>query len=180
MNCQKCGKAIAQNENYCGTCGAAVPASQQPITSPVIQQPIVQQAIQNRFCIKCGNQISAEQNVCAWCRTPINAYPAQHSDSYYPPQQPYYQQRPMYPGQYGSTGTSPAFIIGVILLIAGIVGALIAGITMAGDISDYHSGWGYNYSGNLTSHEVTTIAILVISLIGGFIGLIMTLSNRRK
>jgi hypothetical protein len=104
----------------------------------------------------------------------------QQQGGYYAPQQPYYSGRPMYPGQSPYSQTSPAFIIGVILLIAGIIGALIAGITMVGDVNDYNSGWGYNYSGHITSHEGTMIAVLIISLIGGFIGLIMTLSNRRK
>ena len=192
MNCLKCGEVIAQNEKFCGSCGTAAPAPQQSQTPPAVQQqsqtpppvtvtaPPVQQAAQNRFCVKCGNQVRADYNVCTQCGTPVNTYSTQQPSGYYPQQQPCYLQRPMYPGQYGSTGTSPAFIIGVMLLIAGIVGMLIAGITMAGDISDYHSGWGYNYSGNLTSHEGTIIAVLVISLIGGFIGLIMTLSNRRK
>ena len=62
------------------------------------------------------------------------------------------------------------------MLIAGLLGGIISGITMATDVSNYNNSWsfgGYGYGMDLTAHETTVSVVLVASfyvlLVGGII-----------
>ena len=83
--------------------------------------------------------------------------------------------------QPAAPATSPALAVGIVLLILGAVVAVIEIITMVNDINKYNTGWyGYNYQSPLTTHEITIITVLVISLVGFFTGMIMAIAYRRR
>lgn len=122
------------------------------------------------YCKKCGKVVGQGDKFCTNCGTPI--FPESGIQSNF-------NNNPQYPMQ--TNRSEAAFAVGVILLIAGIIGILISGAIIAGDIADYNRGWGfYNYGNDLGSHEIQMLVILFTSILGGFIGLIMTLANRRR
>ncbi len=127
------------------------------------------------YCTKCGKPITQGEKFCANCGTAVDSGQMTQGNFNYNPQYPRMVNQSSQKSNY-----NVAFIIGVLMLIAGVLGALISVLTIASDINDYHTSFGYSYSGHLTSHEIQTIAILAVSLIVGFIGLIMTVTTRKK
>lgn len=130
------------------------------------------------YCIKCGKPIAQDEKFCANCGTAVASEQMTQGNCSYNPQYPSNDNQSV-----SKSSNNALFIIGVILLIASIVGTFMAVVTIAGDINVYHNSYswgGYSYSGNLTSHEMQVITILMLSLGGGFVGLVMALINRKR
>lgn len=106
-------------------------------------------------CSTCNNLISGEAMMCPHCGQPTEFAKRTQQE-----EQDRLQREKEKKTEAGG------FAVGLtICLIMYIVGFILAGTafaTMMGDINDYNHGWGYNYRGNLTSHENGVIFRLII------------------
>lgn len=129
------------------------------------------------YCSQCGKEINQDEKFCKNCGTAVTA--EQLTQNNCSPNLHY----PKSANQIGLVSNYNAlFAIGVILIIAGIIGFIFAVVTIVGDINDSTNLWGlgYTYSGNLSSHEIQMIATVLVSLIGGLVGLVMITNSDRK
>ena len=130
------------------------------------------------FCRKCGNKLQDGEAFCSKCGTKrvteANKQPAGANTPIAP--QPMPQPQPVYL-QPASGGISGSLIAGLLFLIGGIIGVIASASTISDDKSQLIGG--YTYDGTLTSHESTTIVILVISIIAIVIGGIILLARKR-
>jgi len=130
----------------------------------------IQQENRIAYCNKCGSFFQNNDKFCSECGTSVNVQIANSPNLSF---QESKQQAP-------SNGT---LIGGIIMLILGIIGAFYSVVTISSDTSawyrDRYHFYGYDYIAPLSSHETTTIVILVLSGIMTFIGLIVLLVRRK-
>ena len=108
-----------------------------------------------KFCPYCGHEFTAETKFCPNCGKNLSGEV-----------NPLRQEQPQ------------RLIIVSVLLILGFIGIIYSIITISNDTSKFFGG--YTYKSPFTSHEITTIMILIISITILIIGGILLLLTFKK
>ena len=107
------------------------------------------------FCNKCGTEVAEGINFCGKCGNALNSAQSPSQTNY---------------TVSGTSGGTPfvmekQFLVGLVALVLGIVGVVYSWITISSDM-----GYRYTYKPPLTNHEITMIAVLIISIIVAIAG----------
>jgi len=156
MYCRSCGSQVNGNASICTNCGFPPTAGK-------------------KYCPSCGKSTEPGDVFCPKCGHSLVFNASHNNQNNNIPSHENVSPKKDVSSQQSSTWSAVGIIIGII----GVAGAVISGVAMISDINDYNHGWGYSYTGHLTSHENTTIVILVLSIIAAIVGFCLAFKNKK-
>ena len=154
--CEKCGSQLQDGQIFCVTCGTKIqPKPSQPFC-PICGNPLQPNQMfcnmcgnrmqpMKSFCPKCGMEIQPGQMFCPYCSTQVA-----NTNSMGNMSQPTVEKKK-------TTGYIPAFILGLIGSVFGILGGICVSAC-------------YSFTGNDTAPMVMIIGGSLIGMVGACIG----------